>query len=168
MLLICAFQVSAGEASKTEELERGYATAAKQLRICLINSFQDAATVAHIHAALIEAKLDIGAPGLRLRSISLTPPTLRQDPNDLYKRYASAVVFEVDQLDRNGQAVKAQPIEVSLPVYANPELRWSFPDCDQALRSLSKKFTDMAIAILTVRAETEALKASTRDRKTKP
>lgn len=159
---LLALRLSAGEPD-TAALEQGYRASAEQLGKCIAESFADPKTCEQILSpmkkAYTAAKMTPEQAGLKLQSISLDPPLLKQDPNDLYKRFHSAVVFRFRAIDLNGELLNAQPYEVILDAYADPKMKWSFPSCDDALAAATAQCTETGMAILKTVGEIKIMEA---------
>ena len=61
---------------------------------------------------------------LQLVFVSNQPPSLKQDPQDLYNRFKSSVVVRIALLDVNLQKSSFEPVEVTIPVAASPTGKW--------------------------------------------
>src|SRR5262249_7110537 len=80
---------------------------------------------------------------IRLDFVSDHPPSLRQDPDDLYNRFPSGVLLRLSTLDKDGQVISSI-WETTIPVAADPQLRWRFPSQQEALAAIAHVFDDAA------------------------
>lgn len=154
-LLIATAMTARADEPDIALLEKNYAESAEQFRQCLEQKLSNRAVTDPILEPLRMAnkmadfKNDDTA-GLKLTGVSTKPPVLRQDPNDLYRRYQSVVVFHFQRTDATGALVKHHPYEVTLPAFADPQMKWAFPDCEDAMLGVIEKVGDTARAIANV------------------
>jgi len=140
-------------------LETNYKAAAESLRDALLNQLNDASTqfrVVHdlsqtivlsneIHARIAKAlkkssPVVMNVPAqLQLENVSLSPPTLRRDQDDLYFRFHSMILVRFSLLTKEGKPSSFTPIECSLPCAASPQFQWQFPTAADAIDCAKKE-----------------------------
>lgn len=138
----------------TWRLEHGYKAAAENLRANLVTALTDQGVEDDIlqrdreaedssNKAMRMADARLGkqpvegrpiADKVLVESISVVPPELVKDENDLYKRYKSSVKITVRIANSQGHLV------CSIPVSANPSEQWNFPNTSAALASVKEAF----------------------------
>lgn len=159
---LLAGNVYAGEPD-TAALERGYTEASSKLAEQVVSSFKDPKVCDRIFYGFRlqqmdqktgMRKIDDGA-SMRLDAISTKPPTLRQDPNDLYQRYRSAVNLKFTRLDSKGNPTHSEPYEVTLLATADTQLRWSFPTVEDVIIAATEKCNDTALATAQIQLDIE-------------
>lgn len=172
--LLTACGANAQEQVGTRELEAGYASAAQKLRAEVEEKLThqrvrdgifDTLRVGHERRARAEGREP--APfrdGVKVIDISTVPPGLRQDPNDLYWRYHSAVRVRFQLLDFDGQVLTdRKPIDVDVPVAARPNGEWIFPEPRSVIAGLTQTFDELALAHAKIDLEIARSKARVKE-----
>lgn len=167
--ILLLFVGSAAFAGEPAALEQGYRKAATELVRCISDRFGDPKVCQRVFAEIkkadeavyraeTEAKKIFAEKasavrlhehaGLAVKSVSLVPPFLKQDPNDLDKRVHSAVLIKYKTLDASGREVSAKLHEATLEAVADRKMQWSFPSCDDAVAAATARYNERALAKL--------------------
>lgn len=85
---------------------------------------------------------------LAVKSASLVPPFLKQDPKDLDKRFHPAVLIKFKTLEASGREVSAKLHEATLEALADRKMQWSFPSCADAVAAAMARYNERALAKL--------------------
>lgn len=86
--------------------------------------------------------------GLQLIAVSSSPPSLRQDRDDLYRRFHSKLVVTFQAVDASGEPVGTEPFRVAVDVFADRHLAWSVPRCEGIIAALTKTCNESAASTL--------------------
>lgn len=149
-------------------LERGYAGASRTLEASMTAALEDSQTTTKLLEPLQKSaellniviqRVDkvMGKPSdpdarlvapkqFRFDAISAKPPSLKQDPADLYARYHSTVTLRFS----TPPSEPSVPLVFDFPVTATPEMKWAFPDTAAVLKLVQADINKRANSVVEI------------------
>jgi hypothetical protein len=182
-LLLCGVLAHGGEIQLRDGLERKYLEQAVALRAKLEAALRDEDTTKSILSPLWKsnrtmeeaqdamckacrvakhsAVREIDEQKLCVVQFSESPPFLREDPNDLYNRYRSAIQISLFSYDKDGNQICASdhPYDVTIPVAADLEGKWHFPNIWETVELVKLRILQTAKGRLEIAEEDSRLAA---------